>query len=118
MKFTEKKKDLLITFLINIAFFLFYVLRCELIHETNDDFAMSFLVEGAYGERTPYLIFQNVLWGKILVFLYTILPMIKWYAVTMYGMLFLAFSGVTYALIRKHGRNVKTGNFYGSSIYI
>ena len=124
MKLTEKKKDLLITFLINIAFFLFYVLRCELIHETNDDFAMSFLVEGAYGERTPYLIFQNVLWGKILVFLYTILPMIKWYAVTMYGMLFLAFSGVTYALIRKHGRksgvvaSVLMLMFAGFQIYV
>ena len=104
MKFTEKKKDLLITFLINITFLLFYGLSFDLMHETNDDFAMSFLVEGAYGERSPYLIFQNVLWGKVLVFLYTIMPRVKWYALIMYAMLFLAFSAITYALIRKHGR--------------
>ena len=106
MKFTEKKKDLLISFIINIGFFLFYTCCCELIHETNDDYAMSFLVEGAYGVRSPYLIFQNVLWGKVLVFLYELMPMMKWYSLTMYGMLFVSFWGITYALFRKQGRKV------------
>lgn len=124
MKFTEKKKDLLIAFIINIGFFLFYILRCELLHETNDDFAMSFLAEGAYGTRSEYLIFQNVLWGKVLVFLYTILPMVKWYAILMYGMLFLSFCGITYTLLRKHGRkagivaSVLMLTFVGFQIYV
>jgi len=106
VKYTEKKKDLLIAFIINIGFFLFYTCCCTLLHETNDDFAMSFLVEGAYGQRSPYLIFQNVLWGKVLVFLYTLLPMMKWYSITMYAMLFLSFWGITYVLLRKQGRKV------------
>ena len=106
MKKESRKIDLIIAFLINIGFFLFYTCCCTLLHETNDDMAMSFLVEGAYGEHSEYLIFQNVLWGKVLVFLYTLLPMLKWYSITMYGMLFLAFFGISYVLLRKQGRKV------------
>lgn len=106
MNKSSKKLDLLLAFGINIIFFVVYTCFFELLHETNDDLALSFLVEGAYGERTEYLVYQNVLWGKLLIGLYSLIPAIKWYNILMYLMLFLTFLALTYVFIRVQGRKM------------
>lgn len=104
MKENSKKKDLLIAFGLNIVFFVVFVFLFGPKHETNDDLALSLLVEGAYGEKTPYMIYSNILWGKLLVGLYTVMPNIKWYIVLMLLMLFLSYLGITYIILRLQGR--------------
>lgn len=106
MKKSSKIVDLCIALGMNIALFVAFVFVLKPLPETNDDLALSFLVEGAYGERSPYLVYQNILWGKLLVGLYTLVPTIKWYNVLMLSMLFLGFLAMTYSFIRIQGRKV------------
>lgn len=108
MKADSKRKDLLIALGLNIIFFIAFVFVIGPKYETNDDLALSFLVEGAYGTRTPYMVYSNVLWGKLLVALYSLMPMIKWYVVLMLGMLYTAFTGMTYMILRLQGKKVGT----------
>ena len=103
MKINCKRVDLLIATGLNIVFFIAFVFVIGVKYETNDDLALSLLVEGAYGQRTPYMIYSNVLWGKLLVWLYTLIPTIKWYLVLLFFMLFVAHLATTYINIRLQG---------------
>lgn len=106
MKINCKSVDLLIAVGWNIIFFIAFVFVIGVKYETNDDLALSLLVEGAYGQRTPYMIYSNVLWGTLLVWLYTLIPTIKWYLVLLFFMLFVAHLATTYINIRLQGRKV------------
>ena len=106
MKEKNKQIDLLLAFGINIIFLLIYLYCFIPIQESNDDLAMSFLAEGAYGQRSPYLIFENILYGKFLVGLYTLVPQIKWFNVMSYVLIFTSFSQMSYAFIRMQGRKI------------
>lgn len=101
---SKRRYNLLLSVLINIAFIIIFLYSFEPIHESNDDLAISFLVEGAWGERSAYLVYQNILWGKLLVRLYTLVPYVKWYNILLYLALFFAFISVTYVLICKQGK--------------
>lgn len=104
IKRESRKIDLLMALVINIMFLIVYTCVFNPIHETNDDLAISFMLEGAYGEYTPYVVYQNVLWGKFIVALNMLLPQVKNYLIIMYGMLFLNFLCMTYAFLRSQGR--------------
>lgn len=106
MKANSKRFDLLIALGLNVLIFIAFVFVIGVKYETNDDLALSLLVEGAYGQRTPYMVYSNVLWGMMLVGLYTLVPTIKWYLVVMFLMLFVAHSASTYMNIRLQGRKV------------
>lgn len=100
--------DLLLALAINVLFILIYFNNFELVHESNDDLAISFFVEGAYGARSEYLIYQNVLWGKLLIWIYQLAPQFKWYNILMYSGMFLSFLGISYTFIRSMGRKLGT----------
>lgn len=104
----SRKVDVLITFLINIVFFVIYTCFFELLHEANDDASISFILEGAYGEYSPYAIFQHMWWGKLVVFMNQLIPQVKWYLVLMYGFMYVAYCGITYGLLRVQGRKIGT----------
>ena len=115
MKLSSKKIDLFFAFILNIAFLIVFTCFFEPVYEYNDDLTISFLVEGAFGSQSEYLIYQNVLWGKFLVLLYQLVPTIKWYNVLLYAFTFLSFVGVTYALVRVMGRKIGT---FASSVLV
>ena len=104
----SKKIDLLLALGINVLFFLIYICNFELIHESNDDLAISFFVEGAYGTPTEYLIYQNVLWGKFLIWIYQLAPQYKWYNILLYAGMFMSFLAISYAFVRAMGRKIGT----------
>ena len=106
MKKNSKRIDLLLAFAINVLFFIIYICNFEFVHETNDDLAISFFVEGAYGTQSEYLIYQNVLWGKFLVWIYQLVPQLKWYNIFLYAGMFLSFLGLSYTFIRTMGRKI------------
>ena len=106
MKNHSKKIDIFIALAINILFLIIYTKYFWLIQESNDDLAMSFMAEGAYGSYSPYLIFENVLWGKFLVGLYKWMPAIKWYNVSFFAMIFVSFTQMTYVFLRAQGRKI------------
>ena len=103
---SSKKKDILLAFVVNVVVMLMYVLFFEIIQESNDDLAMSFLTEGVYGEYTGYLVFEHVFWGKFIVGLNQLFPAIKWYNVLHYAVILLSFIELTYVFMRKQGRKM------------
>jgi len=103
---SSKKIDILLSFAINVIFMLIYLLFFELIQESNDDLAMSFLAEGVYGEYTGYMVFEHVFWGKFIVGLNKLFPAIKWYNVLHYVVILLSFVELTYVFLRKQGRKM------------
>ena len=102
----KKKIDLILAFVINFIFLNIYTRYFWLIQESNDDLAMSFMAEGAYGSYSEYLIFENVLWGKFLVGMYQWMPSIKWYNVTFFIMIFVSFWQMSYVFLRAQGRKI------------
>ncbi len=89
---------------INLLFVLFYACFCHPVYETSDDNAMAFFVEGAYGDRTAHLVFENIIWGKFLSLLYGIIPGIKWYTVAHYAAMYCAFVAISYFMLKVGGK--------------
>ena len=67
MNWKSRMLDVLLALALNVLFLLIYIYCFVPIQESNDDLAMSFLIEGAYGTHSEYMIFENILWGKFLV---------------------------------------------------
>lgn len=106
MKINSRKVDVLLALGLNVVFFAFFACFYEFIQETNDDWAISFLLEGAYGEYTEYVVYQNIIWARFVVFLNKLIPQIKWYMVIMFFMMFSNFVSITYAFFRMYGRKL------------
>ena len=70
-------------------------------YETNDDVAISTMVNGIKGVHDTHLVFIHRIIGYVLAFLYTIKADIAWHALLQYFLLFLAFTGVTYVFLNK-----------------
>jgi hypothetical protein len=79
---------------------------------TTDDLRMSFIISGKYGmlEASDYVLFSNVLIGKLLKFLYSIFNSDSLYGYYLLTLLFFANTAVNYLFVKKQG--FKMGNFY------
>lgn len=64
------------------------------------------MLEGVYGEASPYVVYQNILWGKFVMLFYGIIPTVKWYMILMYLMLFLTFLSLVYVFLRVQGKKM------------
>lgn len=100
----QKKKDLLIAFVINLIWVMGIRLFFHSFFESNDDVAMAYFVEGAYGQPSSYLVFQNIVIGKIMSSLTYLLPTVKWYAVVYFAFMCGAYTAISYVMIRIRGR--------------
>ncbi len=71
-------------------------------YETNDDVAMSMIASGTgiAGRPDEHLIFTNVLIGLVLKQLYTQMPSIPWYGISLLAVHFLSHVAVLYALLK------------------
>lgn len=91
-----------IALLINIATFVLVLLCCDLKYEVSDDFVMSTIVSGAYGQgRNPHLIFSNILTGYVLLPFYKLFPRVSWYFVMHITIIFISSTIVTYILMER-----------------
>lgn len=97
-------KDSYIALGLNVIFFVIFLCLFQIHFETNDDNAMALMAEGAYGGYTSHLVFENLIWGKVVNVLAGLFPAVKWYLVLQYGMIFMAFTFVSYIFIRLQGR--------------
>lgn len=97
----EKNKDKLwFSILLNIIILSFLLLIFGPVYEENDDTAILGIASGLKGVRDSHLVFINYFWGWILRMLYGVDQSIPWYAVMQYALLFIAFVGITYILIK------------------
>lgn len=63
-------------------------------YEMNDDLAISAIANGCYGSYSAYVVYYNIIYGRILTFLYQYIPSVNWVPV-----LFIIFSCIAYILI-------------------
>lgn len=56
---------------------------CRVRFEVSDDFVMELILEGAFdGTRDPYLMFTSVLWGRVLIWLESLVPGLSFYTLS------------------------------------
>lgn len=85
--------------IISIGVLSFFLLLCilTLSYETNDDVIMMFISSGTLTNNpSEYLVFINIIIGKLLKFLYNTFPTLNWYS---YFMVFIHFISSTVILI-------------------
>ena len=117
------KSDVFKTLIMNLAYFVFFTVFLFPYFEENDDASLSCIVSGAYGEASPYMIYTNIIIGKILSRLTYFFPMIKWYIVFTYFVLFISFCFLTYVIIKKCGQfgyyvSVVILTYFGYECYV
>lgn len=85
------------------ALFLVLSLVCFHPHfEENDDVIISFILEGVYGSAGEYhLVYINSCLGALLKTFYALIPLVKWYTLMQYLLLFIAFTAITWILSQK-----------------
>ncbi len=70
----------------------------------NDDYAFNLFLSGAYGSQTGYTVFQNIVLGKILAWLYMLIPQINWYTIFLMGTLYSSFVVFDVVIFDKFGK--------------
>ena len=71
--------------------------------ETNDDTLIASMVNGVKIISDPHLVYQNVLLGRIYIFLYKLTDRLPWYTLIQMAVLFASYTAVSWVLIRKNG---------------
>ncbi len=88
--------------LVSNAFFLLVSLLFFHPHfETNDDAIMAMIVEGAYGESSPFLVNIHYGIGAFLQLFYRITPEIRWYSILLYVFAFSSFTAIVFVIVKK-----------------
>lgn len=93
--------------ILNVAFFLSILLMCDIKYEVSDDFIMSTVISGAYGNGyNPHLMFINIIWGYMLLPFYYLMPKISWYLIAQLLVCLFSFILISYMLLEKLERPV------------
>ena len=74
--------------------------------ETNDDTTLAQIVHGSfstYGGYNSHLVFINILWGRFIKLLLTVLPRVPWYALAQIVIVGLSFWAITWMMLRSLG---------------
>ncbi len=106
---------------LNTVFLLLSLVLFRPFFEETDDSSLAMIAEGAFGSRCPYLIYTNIVYGRLLTLLYGLVPAVRWHSVLQYIFCFISFTLLTYLLDGyKNGRIVSAllllGSFY--EIYV
>ena len=100
-QYHDSFKALLASAFLN-GLFLFIILQFYMpFFESNDDFILMHLVDGAYGFSEFRLIYINFFTGWLLRTLYTAFPTLAWYTVLQYFCLYLSFTLICFVIIRR-----------------
>ncbi len=64
---------------ISLLYFILCIVFGYLKYATSDDSIMNLIAAGAYGSPSQYLIFNNIVIGYFLKFMYAVIPFVNWY---------------------------------------
>jgi hypothetical protein len=94
-------KGFLKVLLISIIQFSIIIVVFPLTFEISDDYFMNAIASGALsGTPSEFLMFTNVLIGKLLVWLYSIMPSINWYTFYLLTTLFAGYTAIQFSFYR------------------
>ena len=96
-----RNHPLLTSIIINGVFLTIILCTCDIRYDTNDDFVMACIVQGAYGRPDPHTVYINIIMGYVLSGLSSLIPAIPWYPVIMYVCLVVSNIVIGYLLIGK-----------------
>ena len=103
--FKEKDRKQLVrigvVIIIQILLFLAATMITTPYYETDDDNTMAAIALGLYGKRDYHLVFIHTLIGKIVILLTNILPIVNYYTVLQWAVLFCAFTAILLILTKK-----------------
>lgn len=103
----------IISIVINVILFSLFFYFINPRFETNDDIGMMEIASGLRtGQPSEYLIYINVIVGKLLVLLYSSFPGVNWYPILLYFIHFVSMTAILYCLL------LKKRNIYSISIYL
>ncbi len=108
-------------FALNTVFLLLSLFLFRPFFEETDDSSIAMIAEGAFGSRCPFLIYTNILYGRLLTLLYGIIPSVRWHSVLQYLFCFISLTLLTWLLSGfENGRFISAvmllGSFY--EIYV
>ena len=83
---------------LNTVFLLAALFLFRPFFEETDDSSLAMIAEGAFGSRCPYLIYTNIMYGRLLTLLYALIPSVRWHSVLQYIFCFISFTLITYLL--------------------
>lgn len=90
------------------SLFIIFFLHCDF--ETNDDYGMSTILYGTYGNYNSHLVFINIIIGKFLKILLSIFPVVPWYTVFQILLIIVSFAALFYILL-KNSENQLAGAY-------
>ena len=92
--------------LINIIIFGLLNWGLPIRFEENDDVFMCLIANGGYtGVPDCHLVFINALYGKVLTWLYAIIPSIEWYTISFCVLHIISMTSIIYYIVSKEGEN-------------
>lgn len=96
-----KTQNLVISAILTLAVFAICFSFFEIRYEVNDDLAMALIAKGYFsGSPDFHLVFINSLIGKLLVFLYSLNPIINWYACLLVFFQLISVFTINYCLLK------------------
>lgn len=118
------QKSIWKSLLLNLIFLLVFLIIFNPDYEVRDDNMMKEIAAGARGTYNSYLVFINIIIGKILTTLYTIIPGVEWYSIVQTGIIFFAFVILAWMVYVRWGTSWGTGincailGFFGYECYV
>lgn len=98
-----KKHQFLLLLLVNVLFVIFITSVFCWHYESNDDLVMAWIASGKFiGSPDYHLVFINAIYGFVLLWLYSVFPMVEWYT-----LFFLTFHVLSITIIAKWFLNLK-----------
>lgn len=104
VKKISKKDNYLMLFLsliMNIAAFFLIIYVMHPVYESNDDVTLAMIAENAEGTTKGIMLFVNIVYARLLQFLYSVTRAVKWYVWLQLGGIFVSLTSITYMLYRK-----------------
>lgn len=95
--------SLIYSIVISVILLIIFCILTNPYFETNDDPIMNRLVERIGYNSDGLLIFQNIVYNKILLFLYDLFDCINWYVIVPLIFCFLSIAALSYIILRKSG---------------
>jgi hypothetical protein len=98
-------KSLIISVITNCFLFLVLILIATPVYRSNDDIVLNLVSSGFFGKaNAEFLLFGNILYGKLLKLLYTTGPHFNWYLLSLVFFQFISYVLILYYLLKINRR--------------
>ena len=94
-----------VVLLLNIAYFAFMSVVLPLQYEENDDVMMCMIANGTYSGTPDYhLVYINVLYGRVLAWLYGLTTAVEWYTLAFVVLHIVSMTIIAFSILRTSNR--------------